>query len=53
MDLFTPVVGEEAQHPYFRSIWKQADRFNCDVLNENACQCLAGMGSRPSRRNPM
>jgi hypothetical protein len=34
MDLFTPVVGEEAQHPYFRSIWKQANGFNCDVLNE-------------------
>jgi hypothetical protein len=34
MDLFTPVAGEEAQHPYFRSIWKQANGFNCDVLNE-------------------
>src|SRR5271156_4328540 len=34
MDLFTPVVGEEAQHPNFRSIWKQANGFNCDVLNE-------------------
>ena len=34
MDLFTPVVSEEAQHPYFRSLWKQANGFNCDVLNE-------------------
>jgi hypothetical protein len=34
MDLFTPVVSEAAQHPYFRSIWKQANGFNCDVLNE-------------------
>jgi hypothetical protein len=34
MDLFTPVVGEEAQHPYFRNILKQANGFNCDVLNE-------------------
>ena len=34
MDFFTPVVGEEAQHPYFRGIWKQANGFNCDVLNE-------------------
>jgi hypothetical protein len=34
MDLFTPVVSEEAQHPNFRSIWKQANGFNCDVLNE-------------------
>lgn len=33
MDLFTPVVGEEAQHPYFRSLRKQANGFNCDVLN--------------------
>jgi AAA+ superfamily predicted ATPase len=34
MDLFTPVVGEEAQHPYFQSILKQANGFNCEVLNE-------------------
>src|ERR1700691_4059842 len=34
MDLFTPVVSEEAQHPYLRSLWKQANGFNCDVQNE-------------------
>jgi hypothetical protein len=34
MDLFTPVVSEAAQHLYFRAIWKQANGFNCDVLNE-------------------
>jgi hypothetical protein len=34
MDLFTPVVAEEAQHPYFGNIRKQANGFNCGVLNE-------------------
>jgi hypothetical protein len=34
MDLFTPVVSEEAQHPNFRTITKYANTFNCDVLNE-------------------
>ena len=28
MDLFTRVVSEEAQHPHFRSISKQANGFN-------------------------
>jgi hypothetical protein len=34
MDLLTPVVSEEAQHPNFRTISKFANAFNCDVLNE-------------------
>jgi hypothetical protein len=34
MDLFTPMVGAEAQHPYFRGIWERPNGFNCDVLNE-------------------
>src|SRR5712692_4386661 len=34
MDLFTPVVSEGDQHPNFRSITKQNNRFNLDVLNE-------------------
>jgi hypothetical protein len=34
MDLFTPVVSEETQHPNFRMITKYANTFNCDVLNE-------------------
>lgn len=34
MDLFTPVVSEEAQHPNFRMITRYANTFNCDVLNE-------------------
>ena len=34
MDLFTPLVGAEAQHPYFRGIWELGNGFNCEVLNE-------------------
>ena len=34
MDLFTPLVSEEAQHPNFRTISKYANIFNQDVLNE-------------------
>jgi hypothetical protein len=34
MDLLTPVVGEEAPHPNFRTITKYANTFNKDVLNE-------------------
>jgi hypothetical protein len=34
MDLFTPVVSEEAQHPNFRMITRYGNTFNCDVLNE-------------------
>jgi hypothetical protein len=34
MDLFTPVVSEEAQHPNFRMITKYANTFNQGVLNE-------------------
>jgi hypothetical protein len=34
MDLFTPLVGAEAQHPYFRGIWERSNGFDCDVLNE-------------------
>lgn len=34
MNLFTPLVGTEAQHPYFRAIWERPNGFNCDVLNE-------------------
>jgi hypothetical protein len=34
IDLFTPVVSENAQHPNFRNIHKQPNGFNCDVLND-------------------
>jgi hypothetical protein len=34
MNLFTPIVNAEAQHPYFRNIWERPNGFNCDVLNE-------------------
>jgi hypothetical protein len=34
MDLFTPVVSEEAQHANFRMITKYANTFNEAVLNE-------------------
>lgn len=34
MDLFTPVISEEAQHPNFRTIMKYANTFNEAVLNE-------------------
>jgi hypothetical protein len=34
MDLFTPIVEEEVQHPNFRTILKYPNEFNCDVLNE-------------------
>jgi hypothetical protein len=34
MDLFTPVVSEEAQHPNFQMITRYANTFNRDVLNE-------------------
>lgn len=34
MDLFTPIVSEKEQHPNFRNISKQANTFNCDVINE-------------------
>jgi len=34
MDLFTPIVSEEAQHPNFRAIRQHANTFNYDVLNE-------------------
>ena len=36
MDLFTPVVSEEVQHPNFRMITKYANTLNQDVLNELA-----------------
>jgi hypothetical protein len=34
MDLFTPVVSEELQHPNFRSICADQNGYNWDVLNE-------------------
>jgi hypothetical protein len=34
MDLFTPLVSEETQHPNFRTISKYTNTFNQDVLNE-------------------
>ncbi len=34
MDLFTPIVSEEEQHPNFRSISKFANKFNFDVVND-------------------
>ena len=34
MDLFTPVVSEEAQHQNFRMIMRYPNPFNCGVLNE-------------------
>ena len=34
MDLFAPVVSEDAQHANFRMITKYANTFNQDVLNE-------------------
>jgi len=34
MDLFTPVVSEDAQHANFRTITKFANAYNEDVLNE-------------------
>lgn len=33
MDLFTPIVPEAEQHPNFRSITKQNNQFNLDVLS--------------------
>jgi hypothetical protein len=33
MDLFTPIVSEAKQHHNFRTILKQGNQFNCDVLN--------------------
>jgi hypothetical protein len=32
MDLFTPIVSEAEQHPNFRTILKQDNQFNCDVV---------------------
>jgi hypothetical protein len=34
MDLFTPIVSEAEQHPNFRTISKQNNQFNFDVVNE-------------------
>jgi hypothetical protein len=34
MDLFTPVIHEELQHPNFRAICAQQNGYNWDVLNE-------------------
>lgn len=34
MDLFTPIVSEEEQHPNFRSISKFVNKFNFDVVND-------------------
>jgi hypothetical protein len=34
MDLFTPVLGNDAQHPNFRSILREANSFHRDELNE-------------------
>jgi hypothetical protein len=34
MDLFTPVVGEQEQHPNFRSVSQQGNKFNYDVVND-------------------
>ncbi len=34
MDLFTPVVSQELQHPNFRSVCAQQNGYNWDVLNE-------------------
>jgi hypothetical protein len=34
MDLFTPLVSEETQHPNFRTISKYTNTFNQDVLND-------------------
>lgn len=33
MNLFTPIVSEADQHPNFRTLLKQDNQFNCDVLN--------------------
>jgi hypothetical protein len=33
MDLFTPIVGEAEQNPNFRTISKQSNQFNLDVVN--------------------
>lgn len=34
MDLFTPVVGEQEQHPNFRTVYQQGNKFNYDVVND-------------------
>jgi len=34
MDLFTPIVTEAAQHPNFRTILKQANPHNLNVMND-------------------
>src|SRR3954466_15397404 len=34
MDLFTSIASEAEQHPNFRTISKQNNQFNCDVVNE-------------------
>jgi hypothetical protein len=34
MDLFTPIVSEELQHPNFRSICAHKNGYNWDVLND-------------------
>jgi hypothetical protein len=34
MDLFAPVVGEQEQHPNFRSVCQQGNKFNYDVVND-------------------
>jgi hypothetical protein len=34
MDLFTPIVSEAQQHPNFRGIFKRANQFDFDVVND-------------------
>ena len=34
MDLFTPIVSEAEQHPNFRTVSKQHNQFNYDVVND-------------------
>src|SRR3954451_22021577 len=34
MDLFTSIASEAEQHPNFRTISKQNNQFNCDVVND-------------------
>jgi len=33
MDLLTPIIPESEQHPNFRTISKQGNKFNSDVVN--------------------
>jgi hypothetical protein len=33
MDLFTPIVGDEEQHHNFRTVYRQRNKLNYDVVN--------------------